>query len=210
MLAKILALVLSTMTGISPVAPVTSTAAPAAASAPPAITSAPPASASAPAPAPATPPAPASAPPADPAPQAAAKVVAPAPAAQKKTPAQSFGGQLDAAVAKVPGASSATWIVEDKGAWGATDLAAGVVYVAPRTPANRLLDVVRHEWVHVQQGRVYGGIAKAKSALASVGGIEVVADCGAKLLGAGWTHYVKACTPEQTAAAKHVLAGRAA
>jgi hypothetical protein len=128
----------------------------------------------------------------------------------KKPAKMTFAQRVDAAVARVPGASSATWIVQDRGAWGATDLGAGVVYIAPRTPASRVLDVVRHEWVHVQQGRVYGGMAPARDALAPWGGIELVADCGAKALGARWTNYIKRCSPAQTAAARNILAGQRA
>ena len=138
-----------------------------------------------------------------------AAAVQPAAAAKKPT-GDPFAQRLDAAIAQVPGASSATWIVADRGGWAATDLATGVVYVSPHTPANRLLDVVRHEWVHVQQGRVYGGFAQADKALAPLGGIEVVADCGARTLGAGWTKYIKHCSPQQTAAATSILAGRTA
>ncbi|MFL6141452.1 MAG: hypothetical protein ACJ72N_06220 [Labedaea sp.] len=130
--------------------------------------------------------------------------------AVKKPAKVTFTQRVDAAVAKVPGASSATWIVQDRGAWGATDLGAGIVYIAPRTPAGRVLDVVRHEWVHVQQGRVYGGIAQARTALAPWGGVEIVADCGAKALGATWTNYIKRCSPAQTAAARNIIAGRPA
>ncbi|HEU5470465.1 MAG TPA: hypothetical protein VFV67_07415 [Actinophytocola sp.] len=120
----------------------------------------------------------------------------------------SFEQRLNDAVNRVPGARSATWIVADKGAWGATDLSRGVVYIAPRTPATRILDVVRHEWVHVQQGRIYGGIDAARAGLAHVGGIEIIADCGAKALGAKWTHYTKRCNAAQVSASKRVLAGQ--
>ncbi|HET9140449.1 hypothetical protein [Actinophytocola sp.] len=187
MLAQILALLLSALTGINPPAPSATAATvlePAAATQVPTVNAAP-------------------------------RVTSPAPvqeqpAAAPKPAAQSFAERLNAAVAAVPGAGSATWVVADKGSWGATDLSRGVVYIAPRTPANRLLDVVRHEWVHVAQGRIYGGIGAAKTALAHVGGIEVVADCGAKLQGARWTHYTKTCTPAQTAAARQILSGQAA
>jgi hypothetical protein len=104
---------------------------------------------------------------------------------------------------KLPG----TYIVADKGSWGATDLSSGTVYIAPRTPLKYLDDVMLHESVHVRQGRVYGNISSARSALAPFGGLEPVADCGAKMLGATWTNYVKSCTSDMNHAARAMLAG---
>ena len=110
----------------------------------------------------------------------------------------------------MPGAGSAQWRVRDTGAWGATNLSTGTVYIAPRTPPARLLDVVRHEYMHVLQGRAYGDIRSAGAALAAVGGIEVNADCGALAMGASWTNYVRSCTPLQASAALRILAGQRA
>ena len=94
------------------------------------------------------------------------------------------------------------------GAWGATALETGTVYIAPRVPCNRLRDVILHESVHVMQGRVYGGYDAASSGLAAYGGIEINADCGAKLLGASWTNYTSRCSAAQSQAARAILAGR--
>lgn len=100
-----------------------------------------------------------------------------------------------------------TYIISDKGSWGATDLSNGIVYIAPRTPLKYLDDVMLHESIHVRQGRIYGDIDTARSALAPFGGLEPVADCGAKMLGATWTNYVSSCTANMNHAARAMLDG---
>lgn len=120
------------------------------------------------------------------------------PAAQKTD----FAVLLRQAISQVPGAVSTKWIVKDLGAWGSTHFPSCTVYIAPRTPEHRLLDVIRHEWGHVKQCRRWGTIESAQTA---VGNIEVNADCIARLLGAKWTHYVKSCTKEQFKTARYVL-----
>lgn len=104
---------------------------------------------------------------------------------------------------KLPG----NYVIQDRGSWGATDLSSGTVYIAPRTPLKYLDDVMLHESIHVRQGQVYGNIGSARSALANFGGLEAVADCGARMLGATWTNYVSSCTTSMNHAATAMLNG---
>lgn len=105
--------------------------------------------------------------------------------------------------AKLPG----QYVIADKGSWGATDLRTGIVYIARRTPLQYLKSVMLHESIHVRQGYVYGNINTARAALANFGGLEAIADCGAKLLGATWTNYVNNCSPDMLYAAQAMLSG---
>lgn len=82
-----------------------------------------------------------------------------------------------------------TWAVADRGSWGATRLSTGEVYVSPDTPLWALPSVMLHEAAHVIQGRKWGGHKGATAKLAQFGGIEVVADCMALLMGATWIDY---------------------
>jgi hypothetical protein len=82
-----------------------------------------------------------------------------------------------------------TFYAEDKGAWGATQLDTGEVWIAPRTPLSVLRSVMIHESAHVVQGRTFGGYFRAIETMAPYGGIEVTADCWALAHGATWTNY---------------------
>lgn len=108
---------------------------------------------------------------------------------------------------KLPG----NWSIKDAGAWGATQMdSSELVFIARRTPARYLVAVMEHESMHVRQMRVYGGNYNAAvTGLAPYGGIEVNADCGALLMGANYTNYVKGrCTTQQTQAANAIMEGR--
>jgi hypothetical protein len=105
------------------------------------------------------------------------------------------------------GSLPGNYIVADKGSWGATDLSSGTVYIAPRTPLKYLKSVMLHESLHVRQGYVYGNINAARAALSAFGGLEPVADCGARMLGATWTNYVTSCTDAMNHAARAILSG---
>lgn len=111
----------------------------------------------------------------------------------------------DVVYARMAAQLPARWTIADRGSWGAVSLNTGTVYIARRTPVQHLADVMRHEWIHVQQWRVYGSAARA--ALAPFGGIEVMADCGAIQLGARWTNYTRSCTAEQNRAAAAIRRG---
>lgn len=120
------------------------------------------------------------------------------------------------AVARIPGyqAGDATWVLmPGLGHWGLTDLGSGIVYISPNVPADRMYDVVVHEWSHVLSMQVYGGnVDAALAALDSYyGGTDVVgaeraADCMARLLGAQWTHYTPCTDPHWRDGARELLA----
>jgi hypothetical protein len=82
-----------------------------------------------------------------------------------------------------------TWAIDDKGSWGAAVPDTGQVWIARRTPLYALKSVMLHESCHVRQGRVFGGYAAAKAALAPYGGVERTADACAKNMGATWIGY---------------------
>lgn len=115
----------------------------------------------------------------------------------------------DSLVAQHP----AAWAVTPTGIggdWGTTDLATGLITLSRATPLGRLDDVMRHEWIHARQYQVYGWgavDAMAPYAVRGVPGYEVVADCGARALGATWTRYVRSCTAEQARAGRAMIAG---
>jgi hypothetical protein len=123
---------------------------------------------------------------------------APAPT-QTVARSTSFHDRLMQAVSRIPGyrAGEAEWIVKPGlGSWGLAAMGGGTVYVSPDVPADKLYDVVAHEWSHILVVKVYGG--DLMSALAAVngyfGGADLVgaeraADCMARVLGATWTHY---------------------
>lgn len=139
-----------------------------------------------------------------PAPTPAPSVARPAPASRPAPDTETWQSIYDQMSASLPG----TWVVRAQGHWGQTNLSTGVVSIAPTTPANRLRDVMWHEAVHVRQHQVYGSYAATRAGLASYGGMEAVADCGAKLMGARWTGYTSQCSAAQTQAARDLLAGR--
>ncbi|PXY27449.1 hypothetical protein [Prauserella muralis] len=87
---------------------------------------------------------------------------------------------------------------EDPAAWSLADSAelegnAGVawmdtltVLVSRDVPCRYLGDVIRHEWMHLQQGRMHGGWGAYEHYGAR---LEIVADCGSWLLGSAYTPY---------------------
>lgn len=111
--------------------------------------------------------------------------------------------RMMAAVARIPGyrKGDATWVISSRyGHWGMADLGRGIVYVSPSVPADRMYDVVAHEWSHLLMVTVYGGevntalfAANAFFGGSELTGAERAADCMARLLGARWTHYTS-CT----------------
>ncbi|TKV57733.1 hypothetical protein FDO65_16430 [Nakamurella flava] len=89
----------------------------------------------------------------------------------------------------------ATWVLEARGAWGATD--GHTVYIDPNVPADKRWSVMVHEYGHVLQVRRYGNLNATAAALNQIvgadpsdkGPTESNADCIAELLGATWTDY---------------------
>ena len=121
------------------------------------------------------------------------------------------------AVSRIPGypAGGARWVIADQGShWGTADWYRGVIYISPSVPDNRMYDVVAHEWSHLLSVKVYNGdVPTATAAMNRVfGGSDLVgaeraADCMARLLGAGWTHYTSCTDPTWRQAAAQLVAG---
>lgn len=101
------------------------------------------------------------------------------------------------------------WIVLDTGAWGRAEVPGDRVWIAPRTPCDKVYSVAVHEWTHHMQGVVYGDWNVVLRELAPYGGPEVVADCGALQLGATWIKY--GCSAQESRdAAAAILRGERA
>lgn len=116
------------------------------------------------------------------------------PAVPRTTPRQ----RLDAAVARIPGyrPGEASWVLTTSwGSWGTADWYNARVYISPTVPADRIYDVVAHEWSHLLAVSVYAGdVRTAVDALNrwfGPQGVERAADCMARVLGAQWTHYTQ-------------------
>ncbi|MGB8649376.1 MAG: hypothetical protein WCD35_01810 [Mycobacteriales bacterium] len=126
--------------------------------------------------------------------------------------------RMQQAVARIPGypRGGALWVLAEKdGFWGTADWYHGVIYVSPRVPANRVYDVVVHEWSHLLSVRDYGNdVPTATDAMnAWFGGSDLVgaeraADCMARELGASWTHYTSCDNPTWRKGAARLLAGQ--
>lgn len=84
---------------------------------------------------------------------------------------------------------TADWIVQDTGAWGRAEVPGRRIWIAPRTPCGKVYSVAVHEWTHHMQGVVYRDWGAVVRELAPYGGPEIVADCGALILGATWIRY---------------------
>lgn len=104
---------------------------------------------------------------------------------------------LDAAIQRIPHyyPGIAHWHVADRGAWGATQLDTGDIWIAPRTPLEDLYSVAVHEYGHAITGHLYGGFYPAQNAADALFGqqgeygLEVEADCMARVEGATFTNY---------------------
>lgn len=104
---------------------------------------------------------------------------------------------------------AAEWIVRDTGAWGRAEVPGSRIWIAPRTPCDKVYSVAVHEWTHHMQGVAYGDWGAVLRELAPYGGPEAVADCGALLLGATWIKYGCPHGPADDAAAAILLGLRA-
>lgn len=118
--------------------------------------------------------------------------------------------QLDATLAEL-GERPADWTVTDiaGGYAGRSDLDRLRSYVDRDVPCSWVDSVVRHEHMHLQQGRMLGGLDATLAEYGSMARLEFVADCGSEMLGAAHTPYVDkrearggpGCTPaDQTEA----------
>jgi hypothetical protein len=130
-------------------------------------------------------------------------------------PALSTEQRMMQAVNRIPGyTGTAIWVVvPGLDHWGLADFTGGVVYISPRVPADRMYDVVAHEWSHVLSMQVYDeDVTTALNALnahfggTGTTGAERAADCMARLLGAQWTHYTPCNDSRWRADARKLLA----
>ena len=119
------------------------------------------------------------------------------------------------AIDRIPGYrdGDAVFILEaHQDHWGLAELH-GTIYISARVPANRMYDVVSHEWSHVLSVRAYGGDVDAALAAmnhyfggSGLTGAERAADCMARELGATWTHYTSCSKASWRAGARRLLA----
>ena len=93
-----------------------------------------------------------------------------------------------------------TELGEDEADWRITQLPVGRggqalmdqgrAEVDPDVDCRDVSSLVKHEWVHLQQARVYGSQLAATAFYGSSEQLEVAADCGALRLGAEYTPYL--------------------
>jgi hypothetical protein len=113
------------------------------------------------------------------------------------------------------GRSGYVWTIEPlegPGPGAVTDIDAHEVLISPGTPCVWVGDVVAHEWMHVQQGHKYGSNAQVYAAYSAFE-VEMVADCGAMLLGAAVMPYIDqhrsltgdGCSPYELVAAQALI-----
>jgi hypothetical protein len=145
------------------------------------------------------------------------RVSSPAPTATHTTSTTlSFKDRMMRAVARIPGyrAGEAEWLVKPgMGNWGMAVMGGSTVWINPDVPADRLYDVVAHEWSHLLMVKDYGGDVMTAVAAANtyfggtdLAGAERAADCMAKLLGASWTHYTPCTNSAWQAGARRLVA----
>ena len=121
------------------------------------------------------------------------------------------------AVAQIPGyrTGDAVWVMRQQSNWGLALMGGGTVYISTSVPADKMYDVVSHEWSHLLSVRDYGNdVSAATSAMnayfggSGLTGSERAADCMAKLLGARWTHYTPCTDSRWLAGARKLVAGQ--
>lgn len=143
------------------------------------------------------------------------------PAAPRRAPRPAFTPEqlMRRAIARIPGyrPGVAVFTLEQHlSNWGIAELQGGTISIAARVPANRMYDVVAHEWSHVLSMQAYGGdVQQAMDAMNSffggsgLAGAEKAADCMARELGATWTHYTPCSNSTWRAGARRLIAGQA-
>lgn len=125
---------------------------------------------------------------------------------------------LDRAVAALPDFHPGDAVFQLKpglGSWGLTNMGAGIVYVSPTVPADKMYSVVAHEWGHVLSAKPYkpdvmAGVNAMDAWFGGSGmaGAERAADCIARLLGATWTNYTPCTDAHWRDGARKLLAGQ--
>jgi hypothetical protein len=103
-----------------------------------------------------------------------------------------WAAEFDTALASL-GEDRADWTLRRlDNNYAQTDLDTLTVEFNPEVPCQHVGDIVRHEWMHLQQGRYYGGAEKTYAAYAgNLELVELVADCGSRLLGSGYLPYLQ-------------------
>ncbi|HUR14713.1 MAG TPA: hypothetical protein VM097_09520 [Mycobacteriales bacterium] len=139
------------------------------------------------------------------------RVVVASPPRRRTTPHQ----RMMAAVDRLPGyrTGDATWYITSAyGHWGMADMGRGIIYISPDVPADRMYDVVAHEWSHVLSVKPYDAAMEAVVAMntyfggSGMTGAERGADCMARILGATWTHYTSCGDARWRDGARRLLA----
>jgi hypothetical protein len=147
------------------------------------------------------------------------RAVAPRPAPRRVVSTRLTPQQLlDRAVAALPNfhTGDAVFVLKPGlGSWGLTNMGAGIVYISPTVPADRMYSVVAHEWGHVLSAKPYkpdvmAGVNAMDAWFGASGmaGAERAADCIARLLGATWTNYTPCTNTHWRDGARKLLAGQ--
>lgn len=76
------------------------------------------------------------------------------------------------------------------GYWGFVPFDQGYARIHPEMPCEHVADTVRHEWLHLQQVRLYGDRDAVYARYGSRPHFERVASCGALLLGSRRLSYL--------------------
>ncbi len=90
------------------------------------------------------------------------------------------------------GENEADWRVTQlpRGRGGQALMDQGRAEIDPDVDCVDLSSLVTHEWVHLQQARMYGSQQAATEFYGGAEQLEIAADCGAWLLGAAYTPYL--------------------
>ena len=124
---------------------------------------------------------------------------------------------LDAVIASLPKTLSApiVWTAPASAShWGTTSFEKRSIEISQTVPLDKLYSVAVHEWSHMKSTDVWAGdVPTAFDRLRAVfggtssDGVEISADCMARVLGATWTNYTACDNQAWRAAAAKVLNG---
>jgi len=116
---------------------------------------------------------------------------APRPAAHTEAPVCDWNREYHSTLAGL-GENEAAWQITPLpvGRGGQALMDQGRAEIDPAVDCVDLSSLVTHEWVHLQQARVYGSQQAATEFYGDAERLEVAADCGAWLLGAAYTPYL--------------------
>lgn len=128
------------------------------------------------------------------------------------TPRPCDWGREYTAALKARGENPTNWtVITARGdgpgpAW--TILREQQVTVTRELPCRHVASAVNHEWMHLQQARMYGATAAERFYRAAPGWMERVADCGSALLGSSWVPYLREspCSVQAIRAAEYLIA----